>query len=220
MLEFLFAEQNTPFIVALSLMGLIALFEGVASVLGFGISSAIDALLPEIDLAPDGLEVSGGVLTSVLGWLMIGKVPVLMILVLFLTLFGICGYILQYSLWQLTGWLAPGSLVAIPATLASLPLLRAANKQIARVFINDRSEAISLEQLIGSVGVITVGIAEVRSPAQARVKDKFGTQHYIMIEPDNEQWAFHQGESVLLTEFDGQNFKGIPPKSNHLQSME
>ncbi|MBY5992863.1 YqiJ family protein [Ferrimonas balearica] len=220
MLEFLTAEANAPFSIALLLMLMIALFEGVAVVLGFGFSSMIDALLPEIDLAPDALEVPSGGLTGVLGWLMVGRVPVLMILVVFLTLFGLIGLTAQYSLLKLIGHLAPGGLLAIPVALLTLPVLRTCNQALARRFVDERSQVVSLDELVGKVGVITVGVAEPGSPAQARVKDRFGTQHYVMVEPDGATAPLHQGESVLLVEYRGTHFTGITPQSDHLQSME
>ncbi|WP_305986373.1 YqiJ family protein [Roseibium sp. MMSF_3544] len=52
MIEFILAGPNTPFAVALGLMIAIALAEGVGTLLGLGLSSMIDSLLPEVDL-PD-----------------------------------------------------------------------------------------------------------------------------------------------------------------------
>ena len=48
-MEFLLADNNFPFSVALMLMLIIALTEGVLTVIGAGMSEAIDSLLPDIE---------------------------------------------------------------------------------------------------------------------------------------------------------------------------
>ncbi len=47
MLSSLFVETNVPFLVAIGLMLAIALIEAVAMLLGGGLSSLIDSLLPD-----------------------------------------------------------------------------------------------------------------------------------------------------------------------------
>ncbi|MEZ5581570.1 MAG: DUF1449 family protein [Candidatus Competibacteraceae bacterium] len=94
MLEFITADGNLPFSVALALMLLIALLEGVGTVLGFGFSHLLDQLTPGIDLSPETPDLDGdsGVVSRLLGWLHVGKVPMLALLVVFLTAFGLLGF--------------------------------------------------------------------------------------------------------------------------------
>ena len=92
-MEFLLADNNFPFSVALMLMLIIALTEGVLTVIGAGMSEAIDSLLPDVEFDIDGNISSGGVLTSFLGWIRFGQVPALVLLVIFLATFGLAGLV-------------------------------------------------------------------------------------------------------------------------------
>jgi hypothetical protein len=59
------------------------------------------------------------------------------------------------------------------------------------------------------VAVITLGKATKGKPAQAKLKDKFGTTHYIMVEPDLEDDTFLQGDPVLIVRQAGAVYTGI-----------
>ncbi len=155
MIEFILAGPNTPFAVALGLMIAIALAEGVGTLMGLGLSSMIDSLLPEVDLpdadlpeidAPDfdadvsggafpgdietvaaGTDASGagqGIFSQILGWLCFGRVPALIILVIFLTGFGLVGYVLQSLVHSATGFLLPGVVASAAAFAGALPFTR------------------------------------------------------------------------------------------------
>lgn len=62
----------------------------------------------------------------------------------------------------------------------------------------DETEAVSTDSFVGRIALITLGKAEKGNPAQARLKDRFGKSHYIMVEPETEDVVFEQGEQVLL----------------------
>ena len=73
MFGYLLEGPNLPFTIALAIMGAIALLEGVAVLLGFGLSSLIDHMLPDADIdfdidAPD-IHGADTALSQVLGWL-------------------------------------------------------------------------------------------------------------------------------------------------------
>lgn len=53
MITFILTDQNLPFAVALALMMLIAVLEGVTTVLGMGLSGILDSLMPEMDVDID-----------------------------------------------------------------------------------------------------------------------------------------------------------------------
>ena len=106
MINFLLASQNMPFTVALAVMLIIAFLEGVSTLLGAGIFSFIDSLLPELDIDADidspDFE-SSGLFSKLFSWLRIGEVPAIMLLVIFLTAFGLIGLGFQsfsQGLWE------------------------------------------------------------------------------------------------------------------------
>src|SRR5947208_664072 len=91
---------------------------------------------PDIDVH-HGVEIDGhtgevSIADHVLGWLHFGRVPMLVLLVVFLTAFGLIGLGLQSSCDALVGHLLP----ALPASAATLPFalltVRAYGGAIAR----------------------------------------------------------------------------------------
>ena len=85
------AGENQLFSIALMIMFLIAVLEGVAMLLGIGLFAFLDSLLPDIDIGTDidgaiDLDATGppSSLSRILGWLHVGRVPILILLVTFL----------------------------------------------------------------------------------------------------------------------------------------
>lgn len=212
MIEFILESRNMPFTIALTIMLMMAVLEGATTMIGMGFSNMVETFMPDFDLdadldSPDGT--SPGVLTKTFGWLRIGQVPFLIILVAFLTIFGLTGLILQSVILELTGVLLPALAASGAALAVSLPMVRMVTGIIARIMPKDETEAVSEKSFIGRVAVITLGRAEKGKPAQAKLRDKFGTTHYIMVEPDLEDESFQQGDPVLIVRQTGAGFTGI-----------
>lgn len=217
-MEFLLADNNFPFSVALMLMLIIALTEGVLTLVGAGMSEAIDSLLPDVEFDIDGSINSGGVLTSFLGWIRFGQVPALVLLVIFLATFGLSGLVLQSVIESILSFTLP-ALVASPlAFVTALPMVRGCNGILAKIMFKDETESISSATFVGRVAVITIGEARQNSPAEARFKDRHGTTHYVMVEPV-EDVVFKQGDKVLLIESAGATFKVIEPANPNLEQV-
>ncbi len=210
MWTFITAAENLPFSVALALMLALALLEGVGMLVGAGIFGFIDTLLPDVDIDTDLPDVqSPGVVSQLLGWFYIGKVPFLVILVVLLTCFGIAGFIIQSIAQSLLGTLMP----ALPATplalLMALPVSRVAIAGLARIMPQDETEAVSSDSFIGRVAIITTGTARKGYAAQARLNDEHGQTHYVMVEPDSVSEELPQGSEVLLIKKKGTRFTVI-----------
>ncbi|MCD8522799.1 MAG: YqiJ family protein [Saccharospirillaceae bacterium] len=214
-MEFLFSDGNYPFAVALVLMLIIAVLEGVLVVIGLGLSQFIDGLLPDVDLSADG-EVPNMGLSRFLAWLRIGQVPVLIILVLLLMFFGLSGVLLQSLLMSAFGFMLPALVAVVPALAIALPLTRLLTGLLGKVLLKDETEAVSSASFIGQVATITLGEARQGSPAEARFRDHFGTTHYLMVEPDTDE-IYRAGENVLLVQQRGAVYQCIRPDNKHLQ---
>ena len=215
-MEFFLAPQNIPFTVAITVMIFIAILEGVGALLGLGISNLLESVLPDIDIDVDGPDIeSNTTLTHFLGWLRVGEVPFLILLVVFLTSFGILGLILQKSVFGVTGAMLPSIIAAVPAVIAALPCVRVFGGLINKIMPRDETEAVSTDTFIGRVAVVTIGTAEIGSPAEAKLVDKHQQSHYIMVEPDNDGDIIKQGEPALVVSKAGTIFKVIhnPNKS-------
>ncbi len=219
MIEFISATPNLPFSAAIAIMVVIAVMEGVGTVLGMGLSSLIDGLLPDIDLdidadLPDAD--SSMALSRILGWLRFGQVPALILFVIFLTSFGLVGLSLQRAVLSTFGSYMPGILASIIAFSASLPVVRVLGGGLAKILPKDETSAVSKSTFVGRVATVTLGVARKGSPAEAKLHDQFGQSHYIMVEPDLSGDEFKQGDQVLLVKHLGSSFTCIQNTSDNL----
>ncbi len=210
MIELLTAEPNLAFTTALVLMMAIALLEGLATMGGVGMSAFLDGFLPDtsLDVDLDGLHAPTASL-RLLGWLQIGRVPVLILLIIFLTAFGLIGLFIQSVTLKLAGAMLPALVAAVPATIASLPVVRVLGRVLAKIIPKDETTAVSKQTFIGRVAVVTLGTAKTGEPAQAKLRDQFGRAHYVMVEPDIEGEVFTTDTPVLLIKRTGAVFRAI-----------
>ena len=213
--EFLIASENTAFAVALAVMLGIAVMEGALTLIGAGLSNVIDAMLPDVDVDIDfeaeidigkGGELAASSqsgLSRLLGWLMVGRVPALVLLVVFLTVFGLSGYIMQAFVQGMTGFLIPGSIAWVPALVVTFPVVRVTGKGLAKLIPKDNTTAVSSNSFVGRMATIVTGTAAKNQPAEARLKDSFGQSHYVLVEPDVDSETFRTGAKVLLVSKNG-----------------
>ena len=218
MWELITAPQNSIFGIAIMLMLLLGILELASFMLG-GINEWVDDFLPDSltdTQAEIGLNYAdSGLVIRFLSWLYVGKLPILMLVVIFLAIFGLLGYSLQYALYQFSGFYLPGCVAAVIVWFASLPLVRMAAAGVYHIFPKDETTAVTQASLVGCVGVVILGTAKRGSPAQARVKDSYGQQHYVMVEPDDDN-ALMQGETVLLISLQDNLFKAIKNPNGNL----
>jgi len=186
------APESWPFTVAALLLVAIAVVEGLALLAGMSLSGWFDHFAPD---AAHGVE---GVSDSWLGWLHVGKVPVLVLLVILLTAFALIGYALNALVQGAFGFYPPAPVSALAAFLGALPVVRMSGATIARLIPRDETTAVSFESLVGRVAVVVNGTARVGYPAEARVKNEHGQTLYVRVEPDGENLQLGPGESVLL----------------------
>jgi hypothetical protein len=202
MIDALLSPGNVAFTGAIAVMLLIAAVEGVGALLGTSISEHLRSLLPETDLNAnleiDASEAIVSPFRKALAWLRVGQVPVLMLLVAFLTIFGLGGLVLQSVVMEILGRYLPSG-IAVPVAFAgSLLPLRAAGGVIARVIPLDETDAVTEDSFIGSVATITLGTARRGEPAEAKLRDVHGHTHYVMVEPDDPQASFAAPKEVLI----------------------
>lgn len=240
MLEFALEAANRPFAAAIGLMLAIAVLEGVLALIGAGIFSFLDSLVPDMDADVDidmdapQTDIAGSgpdygdtgirqitanpsnLPSRILGWLYIGKVPLLILLVMFLLVFGLAGYIMQAIINGMFGMLLHGSIAWIPPLVLTIPLVRLFGKGFAKIIPKDQSTAVDSSTFVGRVATITLGTARKGMPAQAKLTDQHGLSHYVMVEPDNDVDEFDSGTSVLLIQKIGSQFVGVRNTSDAL----
>jgi len=199
----LFAAETWPFTVATFLVLLVAIIEGAAMLIGASLSEWLQHALP------DPWDAAHGPFDDLLGWLHVGRVPVLVLLVLFLAGFALAGFALNIVVHRIAGiWVPP--LISAPLALcAALPAVRVLGAGLARLIPSDQTYAVSFDSLIGRVATVVNGTARRGYPAQARVENEHGQNIYVMVEPDADGLAFKRGERVLLkARISGSRFAG------------
>jgi hypothetical protein len=201
----LFFEPDTwPFAVATLLVLMITAVEGVALLMGANFSGWLDHLIP--DDPTHGLHTT---FDKGLAWLHLGRVPVMILLVIFLAAFAVTGFALNLVVHRLLGVWVP-TLIAVPAAfITALPLVRIFAAGLVRLLPKDETFAVTLDSLVGRVATILGGTARPGYPAQAKVMNQHGQTLYVMVEPDHEG-TFESGASVLLVrQISGNRFAGI-----------
>lgn len=204
----IFVSDLLPFSIALLTMFAIAILEGVGMLLGATISSLLDALVPDFDTNVD-LEVSQNGLTKLLGWMNVGRVPLLIIIIAFLTVFGLAGLVIQFFVNGLIG-IYLNVWIAVAITLAvSLPMTKSFTNILQKILPQDETSVISSSDFIGKVAVITLGQSTKGYPAEAKFTDIHGQTHYLMVEPEEDGIVFKQGESIILSKENSSGFYAI-----------
>ncbi|KPF80533.1 hypothetical protein IP88_00200 [alpha proteobacterium AAP81b] len=204
LIDLLLRPDCLPFSVALLLMLLIGAVEAV------GLGSAALGLDAHADL-PKGLD-----------WLNIGHLPLLVLLVVFLALFGTAGLAIETAALLGTGGVLAWPL-AVPAALAAaLPLTRLASAGLGRILPRDETTAVPLDALIGRRARIVIGTAGPGNPARARVVDVHGQPHFVMVEPEDSAIPdrFDDTMHILLTRRDGAQFRAVAIESDYFTQAE
>ena len=210
MLEFFLLPGNLPFSVALLLMLMI----GAAELVGLGASSV--HLDVHADVHADGH--GGG--PDLLGWLGIGKVPLLIVLTVLLALFALLGIGLQQLATAFIGEPLSPWLAAPAAFVAALPLTGIGARGLARILPADETTAVGLGALVGRRAEIVIGEARRGFPARARVRDAHGQAHYVMVEPTDDDVVLHTGVTALLVRREGELFFGLPDANPLLAAID
>ncbi|MDA8523581.1 YqiJ family protein [Acidovorax sp. NCPPB 4044] len=195
------AAETTPFGVAFALIVAIALIEGFGMLVAFSPSNLIDGLIPEV-ASDTGLD-------RVLGWLHLGQVPSLVLLVLFLAGYAIFGYALQMVAHAMLGSFLPAWGAGLLALPSGLVMVRGLGSLVAHILPRDETSVVSEMSLVGRTGTISAGTARRGLAAQARVRDAHGRTHYLMAEPDIDGDVFEEGTEILVVRKAGAFYRCI-----------
>jgi hypothetical protein len=188
-MELILAPESAPFTTAIIFVIFLAVIEGISLLVGASLSGLFDHFAaPHLELDSD----------SGLGWLHLGKVPVLVLLVLFLTAFAIVGFTCNAISYRVLGSYLPLILSTAMAFLCAVFMVRLCGAALARIIPNDESSAVTLDTLVGHIAVIVNGTAKKDYPAQARVTTEKGQTFYIRVEPESATEQFVVNDSVLL----------------------
>src|SRR5687767_8286693 len=141
------APESWPFLAATIVLLVITVLEGLSLIVGFSASHWFDSLLPDAD----GID---GAFDTILGWLHVGKVPVLVLLVIFLAGFAVTGFAVNLVSVAVLGTTVPAILSAPVAFVAALPVVRGVGALAAHIIPKDETFAVSLDSLVGRVAAV------------------------------------------------------------------
>lgn len=196
-------EGFTPFIISLLVMGGIFLVEALTVMMGVGIFGLLDALVPDVDVPSNGWG-------SLLNWFRAGKVPIGMVLIIFLTAFGLIGLGIQYTIYSMVGITFPTAMACGVAFFLSIYPVRWGSRGIAYIMPETETDALGQDAFVGHEAEIVIGTAIKGKPAPAKFYDAAGTRHDLMVEPSVEGLSFNQGDKVLLISKEGNVFLADP----------
>jgi hypothetical protein len=190
----IFSAPFAPFAVAFMIFGLLAAIEIGGLLFGVTVSDLVDGALPDFDAA-DGEGLAGA-----LGWLHVGKVPLMIVIATLLAAFAAIGLTLQAAVASIFGAPLPAFAAGPLAFAASLPATRVLCGGLSRILPREETDAVSAESFVGRIAEIIRGEARAGAPAEAKLADARGQTHYILVEPDAAGAVFHQGAEVLIIE--------------------
>ncbi|MDG5815471.1 YqiJ family protein [Chitinispirillales bacterium ANBcel5] len=201
MYELLLVKDNFPFTLALTIVLFITVLEIVSLIFGIGLEAILDTIIPDIQIhSPE---------PTFLSWLGVGKVPILFVIMIFLTVFGLTGLLFQTIIYSIISFYIPWYFAAIFAFLVSLPVLKFLTSILEKNFLKDETFVVSEQSFIGKVATVIRGKARKGMPAEAKLQDKHGLTHYILLEPEESGKEFCQNEKVLIVSKEGAVFKVI-----------
>ena len=194
MLTFLLAHENWPFAFAFAFVIGLGMFEILAMLLGLSLLSTID------DILPTDIDTDGGAagITGILGWLCLGRLPLLIWLVLTLTTFSIIGFAGNYTSLSVLHHYQPTWVMTLVSAVLTIISIHFTGHWLANLLPKNETSAVNRDDLAGSVGSITVGTATYDNPAEAVIKDAFLQKHYVRVIPDSPKETFTQGTSIIL----------------------
>lgn len=191
--------ETLPFGVAMLVMIGIGVIEGIG----------IFAAASPSELIEHHFHIDHPAIDGPLGWLHVGRVPFLVLLILFLMGFAVSGYAMQLFCRSLFGVYLPAPLALIPAGFIGLANVHMLGGLLARILPKDETSAVSEQTLIGRAGVVVTGTAREGMAAEVKVRDQHGNAHFLMLEPDVAGEEFEQGSVVLVVSKRGAVYRGI-----------
>ncbi len=180
------------YIGSLVVVGIIGLIQVGSLLSGISLIGWIDEIVPDTDAG------------DYLGWLGLGKVPLLVIIILFLSCFGFTGLVIHKVFYETFNFYLTNLIVSGVSLFSALILTRKVGNWIGKVIPKTTSTAVTTCSLIGKVATIDSGDACNNLAAEAHVKDDFGVRHNILVKPMKNS-LIKQGSKVILIKQESNN---------------
>jgi hypothetical protein len=187
----IFPDYYSPYLFAIAFVALIGAVEIVSLLLGNVISGFIDSHFGDYDAA------ASGHLNQFFHYLNFGRVPALVVLCLIAGSFGLSGILIQHLSISLLQFPLPDFLLVPVCLIFSGVCTHYTGRLLGRWLPGDETTAITEDDFIGEMAIITGQHATAQRPCEGKFKDKFGQMHYLLLEPEDGK-AFKKGDKVLI----------------------
>jgi hypothetical protein len=199
--DILLAPDVRPFAVAAAIMAALGGIELLTTLIGFSISELLGT---DVAIEADSHSGLGGLLL----WINAGRLPLLILIILAFGVFSIEGFLLQ-GIAHAAGTAIPVTIAALAAAAGSIPVIRIASRGLARIIPRDETYAVSDDDFVGKVAMVSVGPLDQGLPGRVRLKDVFGNWHTVSARASSDSPALAVGTSVLLVDRDARSFVAI-----------
>ena len=188
---------------------------------GIGLIEAIGLGLGQLDLdAEASVDAQTDIAGGVLDWLGLGgELPILIWLTSLLGCFTLAGISIQLGATELAGAPLSGVVASVGALVVGVVANTAVANGLARIMPGFETTVISTDDLIRRRGTILEGTARRGAPARAKVVDRHGQAHFIMVEPHHDTDAIPAGETALLVRRKGTLFFALPDDDTLLRPI-
>ncbi|MGK9173874.1 YqiJ family protein [Yokenella regensburgei] len=187
----IFPAYYSPYLFAIAFVALVGAVEIISLFFGNVISGTLDSHLGDYDGA------ASGHLQQFFHYLNFGRVPALVVLCLIAGGFGLSGILLQHLSVTLFQFPLPNLLLTPFCLLFSVVCTHYTGKLLGRWLPGDETSAITEEDFIGKMAIITGHTACAERPCEGKFTDNFGQVHYLLLEPE-EGKEFKKGDKVLI----------------------
>jgi membrane protein implicated in regulation of membrane protease activity len=238
MWSFLASPEFQPFsIAALVMIGLMAI-EITSTLFGAAASTLLDTVFGvhgvHVELhhgieshgeSPESAAHSGivhgpdGPFATVFDWLNAGRVPLLVLMMAAIACFAVAGMVLQIFAMHLAAPLPAAVAVAL-AVVAAIPGTRWTSRLVSRIIPRDETYALADADLIGRVGIVTLGPVVEGAAARAKIQDKYGNWHFPRVTPAAAGLSIPQGASILIVDKAGGQYTVIAAEGRLASTLE
>ncbi|HSI83771.1 MAG: OB-fold-containig protein [Candidatus Methylacidiphilales bacterium] len=151
----------------------------------------------------------GGVFSSI-GLDALGRLPVALTIGLMSLLTSSSSLFIQWIAWRSSGNMPAWWLAGLGGAAVTWSMLKIASPVLDRVVPRNHTEALGWDDMIGLEGEIVLGVARIGLPSEARVRDSFGRDHYLLVEPRVGAPEMPAGTRVvILVHKEGKHFLAV-----------
>ena len=193
-MDFFLDYRMIPYSISAMVFLIFVMIEIISLLIGIGVFD----FLNDIDLGIDheiDLDSSSFTIGSFFGYINPKKVPFSMLLMVMFFIFSFFGAMIQDTLGYLP------LITTIPvALILTLFFLRYISTFLSFILPKIETQAVKTDSFMGKEATIIDKVSKKDYPARAKLLDEFRGEHYIRVEPLEENEEYKEGDRVLVVQ--------------------